>query len=63
MAERAYLPSEKTAAKAMALVRELLRDYHPRDFAVELWDGARWDAEPGNFCRWIPTCKFAQLAF
>jgi cyclopropane-fatty-acyl-phospholipid synthase len=51
MAERAYLPSEKTAAKAMALVRELLRDYHPRDFAVELWDGARWDAEPGNFCR------------
>jgi len=35
----------------MALVQELLRDYHPRDFAVALWDGSHWDPEPGNFCR------------
>jgi cyclopropane-fatty-acyl-phospholipid synthase len=27
------------------VLRELFRDYHPRDFAVELWDGSRWDAE------------------
>jgi cyclopropane-fatty-acyl-phospholipid synthase len=51
MAEQAHLPSEISAAKAMALAQELLCDYHPRDFAVELWDGTRWDPEPGSFCR------------
>jgi cyclopropane-fatty-acyl-phospholipid synthase len=35
----------------MAVVQELLREYHPRDFAVELWEGTRWDPEPGQFCR------------
>jgi hypothetical protein len=51
MTERAHLPSEKSAARAMALVQELLRRFHPRDFAVEFWDGSHWDPEPGNFCR------------
>jgi cyclopropane-fatty-acyl-phospholipid synthase len=51
MAERAHLPFERSTAKAMALVHELLREYHPRDFAVALWDGTRWDPEPGSFCR------------
>lgn len=35
----------------MAVVQKLLRKYHPRDFAVELWDETRWDPEPGQFCR------------
>ena len=35
----------------MAIVQELLREYHPRDFAVELWDGSRLDPDPGQFCR------------
>ena len=35
----------------MAIVHELLREYHPRDFAVELWDETRLDPEPGQFCR------------
>ncbi len=35
----------------MALVQGLLRDYHPRDFAVEFWDAQAWDPEPGRFCR------------
>jgi cyclopropane-fatty-acyl-phospholipid synthase len=53
MAERAQvvIGYEKSAARAMAIVHELLREYHPRDFAVELWDGSRWDPEPGQFCR------------
>ncbi|HEX6805479.1 MAG TPA: cyclopropane-fatty-acyl-phospholipid synthase family protein [Terriglobales bacterium] len=41
----------KTVAKATAVLEELLGDYHPRDFAVELWDGTRWDPDPGQFCR------------
>src|SRR6266404_3250463 len=53
MAERAQvvIGKQQPAARAMAIVHELLRDYHPRDFAIELWDGSRWDPEPGQFCR------------
>ena len=35
----------------MAVLEELLGDYRPRDFAVELWDGTRWDPDPSQFCR------------
>ena len=35
----------------MAIVQELLREYRPRNFAVEFWDGTRLDPEPGQFCR------------
>jgi cyclopropane-fatty-acyl-phospholipid synthase len=41
----------KTSARAMAVVELLVADYHPRDFAVELWDGLRLDPDPGQFCR------------
>jgi cyclopropane-fatty-acyl-phospholipid synthase len=51
MAERAQITDRKSASKAMAIVQELLREYHPRDFAVEFWDGSRWDPETGQFCR------------
>lgn len=44
-------PQAKTVAKVTAVLEELLGDYHPRDFAVELWDGTRWDPDPGQFCR------------
>ena len=32
-------------------MQELLREYHPRNFAIEFWDGACWDPEPGQFRR------------
>ncbi len=51
MAERAQAVENKAASKAKAAVQELLREYHPRDFAVEFWDGSRWDPETGQFCR------------
>ena len=51
MAEGARALESKSASKAMAIVQELLHGYHPRDFAIEFWDGSRWDAEPGQFCR------------
>ena len=44
-------PHTKTVAKVMAVLEELLGDYRPRDFSVELWDGTRWDPDPGQFCR------------
>jgi cyclopropane-fatty-acyl-phospholipid synthase len=51
MAERAQAVENKAAAKAKAAVQALLHEYHPRDFAIEFWDGSRWDPEPGQFCR------------
>jgi len=43
--------SDKSASRALALVQELLRDCHPRDFAVEFWDGTRLGPDSGQFCR------------
>lgn len=51
MAGWAQPVESKPAAKAKAAVQELLHEYHPRDFAIEFWDGSRWDAERGEFCR------------
>jgi len=34
-----------------ALVAELFSDYHPRDFAVRLWDGSTWEPEAGQEAR------------
>jgi cyclopropane-fatty-acyl-phospholipid synthase len=45
-------PAEEDAAsKVLNFLQELLREYHPRNFAVELWGGTCWDAEPGQFRR------------
>ena len=51
MAERAQITVEKNAAKVAAVLDELLQDYPARDFAIELWDGTRWEPDPGKFCR------------
>src|SRR5581483_3506100 len=51
MAEPAHAVHDKVAARASSIVHELLDDFHPRDFAVELWNGSRIDPEPGQFCR------------
>jgi cyclopropane-fatty-acyl-phospholipid synthase len=51
MAERAQAIQTKAAAKAKTVVQELLHDYHPRDFAIEFWDGSRYAPEPIQFCR------------
>jgi cyclopropane-fatty-acyl-phospholipid synthase len=32
----------------LAVLADLLGDYRPRDFGVRLWDGSRWDPEPGQ---------------
>jgi cyclopropane-fatty-acyl-phospholipid synthase len=45
-------PAEDTAStNTFNFLQELLRDYHPRNFDIELWDGACWEPEPGQFPR------------
>lgn len=51
MAVEAKHLQAKAAARSIAIVEELLRDYQPRDFAVELWDGTQLAPDPGQFCR------------
>jgi cyclopropane-fatty-acyl-phospholipid synthase len=51
MAERAQPIRDRDSARAIAAVQLLLSDYHPRDFAVELWDGTCLAPESGQFCR------------
>jgi cyclopropane-fatty-acyl-phospholipid synthase len=51
MAQHSQAIESKLASRGAAIVDELLREYHPRDFAVELWNGMRWDPDPGQFCR------------
>src|SRR6266705_7103833 len=33
---------------SLSLLEELLGSYHPRNFAVRLWDGTVWEAEEGQ---------------
>jgi cyclopropane-fatty-acyl-phospholipid synthase len=33
------------ATKALKILQLLLQNYHPRDFAIRLWDGSQWPVE------------------
>lgn len=43
---------DRVAERGLTFCEELLRGFHPRNFAIQLWDGSRLDAEPGQF----PCC-------
>ncbi len=51
MAERRSIRHDRSAEKAAAILRELLREYEVREFAIELWDGTRFEPDCRNFCR------------
>src|SRR5437762_627371 len=51
MAERSQAVHDQYSARGMSALQALLENYHPRNFAIALWDGATWDPEPGQFCR------------
>ncbi len=34
-----------SAIKALTVLQLLLRDYHPRNFAIRFWDGSQWPTE------------------
>ena len=51
MAQPAWTEPDETSQVTLELLQQLLHDYHPRDFAVRLWDGTQWLPDPGQFCR------------
>jgi hypothetical protein len=42
---------DPSAAHLLKLVQSLLRDMHPRNFDIELWDGTRWIGDTNQFHR------------
>jgi cyclopropane-fatty-acyl-phospholipid synthase len=42
------LRAPRAAEVTLSLLGDLLDDYRPRDFGVRLWDGTRWEPEPGQ---------------
>lgn len=51
MAVHAWRDEEHAAARTIRFLQELLRDFHPRDFTIELWDGTQWAPESSQFRR------------
>jgi len=42
---------DRIVERGLAFFEELLRDFHPRNFAIRLWDGSCLEAEPGQYAR------------
>jgi cyclopropane-fatty-acyl-phospholipid synthase len=51
MAQHAWTKAEQSSRTTLNFLQELLGDYHPRDFTVELWDGAQWAPQNSQFRR------------
>lgn len=51
MAARTWRVQYESAQRVLQFIQSLLADFHPRDFAVELWDGTRWAPENNFFPR------------
>lgn len=51
MAQRASTTESRGSGSTLQFLHELLADYHPREFAIELWDGEQWSAESNQFRR------------
>ncbi|HJQ28850.1 MAG TPA: cyclopropane-fatty-acyl-phospholipid synthase family protein [Rubrobacter sp.] len=48
---------DRAVRKCLSFLDEMLGEHHPRDFAVRLWDGSVWDAEPGMPVRFTLVLK------
>ncbi len=49
--------ADQAARTSLAILQDLFRDYHPRDFAVRLWEGTTWEPEPGQSARFTLVLK------
>src|SRR5712692_10152023 len=51
--------ADTSAETSMSLLHDLFGSYHPRNFAVRLWDGTTWEAEPGQPARFTLVLQHA----
>jgi cyclopropane-fatty-acyl-phospholipid synthase len=57
MAARTWRVRHESAQRVLQFIQSFLADFHPRDFAVELWDGTRWSPENNLFPRFTWMIK------
>ena len=50
-------PDDTALRTSMAVLQFLLKNYHPRDFAIRMWDGTVWDSEPGQPARFTMVIR------
>jgi cyclopropane-fatty-acyl-phospholipid synthase len=48
---------DRISKKCMSILRDLLGELHPRDFAIRLWDGSTLEEEPGEPRRFTMVLK------
>lgn len=48
MPEAALTQTDRTVDTTLSFFQSVLNNYHPRNFAIRLWDGQVWDAESGQ---------------
>jgi cyclopropane-fatty-acyl-phospholipid synthase len=55
MSERAWKTQGTSSRRTLEFLQLLLRDFHPRNIAIELWDGTLWPPEQTQFhrCTWL----------
>jgi cyclopropane-fatty-acyl-phospholipid synthase len=51
MATTSVKTNDQAAQTSLTVLEDVLGGYHPRDFAVRLWDGAIWESEVGQPAR------------
>lgn len=49
--------AERAVDTTLEVLRDLLGDYSPREFAVRLWDGTTWEPEAGREARFTLVLK------
>jgi cyclopropane-fatty-acyl-phospholipid synthase len=52
MPQRAWKTEHPDSSSTLHFLQELLANYHPRDFAIELWDGQQLPPESNQFRRY-----------
>lgn len=48
---------DHAARTSMSILRYLLKDHHPRDYAYRLWDASAWEAEAGQPTRFTMVLR------
>jgi cyclopropane-fatty-acyl-phospholipid synthase len=48
---------DNVAARSLSILKFLLKDHHPRDYAIRLWDGSVWEAEAGQPVRFTMVIR------
>jgi cyclopropane-fatty-acyl-phospholipid synthase len=51
------ISEDSAATTSLVFLRDVFANYHPRDFAVRLWNGQLWPPEPGQQARFTMVLK------